>query len=118
MKEAMKRNKDIIKKTIAKAFTFKCISCNKMVETNIVNGTPVGKYCETKNCSINISQIMVNAMEKMKQVPMNDEKELKMSKFATETYENAIIQIMLELNEDKSILDGYKKLYPSKFSDK
>jgi hypothetical protein len=75
MKEAMKRNKDIIKKTIAKAFTFKCISCNKMVETNIVNGTPVGKYCETKNCSISISQIMVNAMEKMKPIPMDDENE-------------------------------------------
>jgi hypothetical protein len=46
-----------------------------MVETNIVNGTPVGKYCETKNCSISISQIMVNAMEKMKPIPMDDENE-------------------------------------------
>jgi hypothetical protein len=137
-KDAMRSNKDVIKQKSSVAFIFKCHSCNKIVETDVVNGTPVGKYCETKNCSINLSQIMVNAMEKIKQVPMNDEKintivedktstqkkasgsqkQQPSSGGSSETYENQIIQIMLELSENKSILDGYKKLYPSKFSDK
>lgn len=73
MKEAMKRSGDIIKKSTSKAFTFKCVACNKMVETDIVNGVPIGKNCETKACSINISQIMANAIEKMKPIQVEEE---------------------------------------------
>lgn len=68
-KDAMKYNKDIIKKTKTKAFSFKCRSCHNVVETEIINGSPYGKDCKTKNCMIQISDIMVNAIEKTK--PMN-----------------------------------------------
>ena len=63
-KQSMKNNKDIV--TMAKkAFMFDCKNCHKKVETVIFNGTPFGKDCKTKNCAINISEIMVSAIEKI-----------------------------------------------------
>jgi hypothetical protein len=62
-KQSMKRNKDIISAT-KKAFMFDCKNCNKKVETVIVNGVPLGKDCQTKNCTIMISEIMSGAIEK------------------------------------------------------
>lgn len=63
-KQTLKQNKDIIKKS-KKAFMFDCKNCHKKVETVIINGVPVGKDCQTKNCVISVSEIMANAMEKM-----------------------------------------------------
>jgi len=62
-KDAMKRNKDVIKKRSSEAFTFKCHSCNKMVATTVINGAPYGEGCETKQCLIKISEMMVSAIE-------------------------------------------------------
>lgn len=63
-KASMKSNKDIIVPA-KKSFMFECRNCNKKVETVIVNGVPYGKDCATKNCTINISDIMSNAIEKI-----------------------------------------------------
>lgn len=65
-KSSMRRNKDIFMKTKSKAFAFNCSNCNKKVETTVINGVPYGKDCETKNCTIQVSQMMVHAMEKLK----------------------------------------------------
>lgn len=46
-----------------KAFSFKCLSCNKMVETEIALGAVKGKDCKEGKCKINISDAMKNAME-------------------------------------------------------
>lgn len=62
-KQSMKNNKDIITAT-KKAFMFDCKNCNKKVETVIINGAPYGKNCATKNCTIQISEVMTNAIEK------------------------------------------------------
>lgn len=67
-KDAMRRNKDIIKQRSSEAFTFKCHSCNKMVPTNVINGVAYGDGCQTKNCLIKISEIMASAIEKTKPI--------------------------------------------------
>lgn len=63
-KQSMKFSKDIVTHT-KKAFMFDCRNCNKKVETVIINGVPYGKDCQTKNCAINVSDIMVSAIDKM-----------------------------------------------------
>jgi hypothetical protein len=63
-KQSMKQNKDIVT-TAKKAFMFDCKNCHKKVETVVVNGVAYGKDCQTKNCTILISEMMANAMEKI-----------------------------------------------------
>jgi len=63
-KQSMKQNKDIVTPA-KKAFMFDCKNCHKKVETVVVNGVAYGKDCQTKNCTILISEIMANAMEKI-----------------------------------------------------
>lgn len=66
-KQTMKQNKDIVT-SAKKAFMFDCKNCHKKVETVIVNGVPYGKDCQTKNCTIVISEIMAGAIEKIQPV--------------------------------------------------
>jgi hypothetical protein len=63
-KQSMKQNKDVITPA-KKAFMFDCKNCHKKVETVVINGVPYGKDCSTKNCTINISEMMASAMEKI-----------------------------------------------------
>jgi len=63
-KQSMKQNKDVVT-AAKKAFMFNCKNCHKKVETVVVNGVAYGKDCQTKNCTIVISEIMANAMEKI-----------------------------------------------------
>ena len=63
-KQSMKQNKDVITQA-KKAFMFDCKNCHKKVETVVVNGVAYGKDCQTKNCTILISDMMANAMEKI-----------------------------------------------------
>lgn len=63
-KQSMKRNKDVITPA-KKAFMFDCKNCHKKVEIVIVNGSPYGKDCASKECVISISDIMVSAIEKI-----------------------------------------------------
>lgn len=63
-KQSMKQNKDVITPA-KKAFMFDCKNCHKKVETVVISGTAYGKDCQTKNCTILISEMMANAMEKI-----------------------------------------------------
>jgi hypothetical protein len=63
-KQSMKQNKDTVTPA-KKAFMFECKNCHKKVETVVVNGVAYGKDCQTKNCTILISEMMANAMEKI-----------------------------------------------------
>ena len=74
-KSSMRRNKDVFMKTKSKAFMFNCSNCNKKVETVVVNGVPYGKGCETKNCTIQISEMMVHAIEKIKPMELEESQE-------------------------------------------
>jgi len=73
-KQSMKNNKDVINST-KKAFMFDCKNCHKKVETEIINGTAYGKNCRDKNCMINISEIMANAIQKISEQKENKEAE-------------------------------------------
>lgn len=72
-KSSMKRNKDIYMKTKHKAFMFNCSNCNKKVETVVVNGVPYGKDCAAKTCTIQVSEMMVHAIEKLKPIELEEE---------------------------------------------
>jgi len=63
-KQSMKQNKDVVTQA-KKAFMFDCKNCHKKVETVVMNGVAYGKDCQTKNCTILISDMMANAMEKI-----------------------------------------------------
>ncbi len=63
-KQIMKQNKDVIT-SVKKAFMFDCKNCHKKVETTIIDGVAYGKNCQTKNCTIVISEIMAGAIEKL-----------------------------------------------------
>ncbi len=51
-----------------KAFCFKCITCDKMVETEVSLGVVKGKDCKQGGCKINISDSMKNAIESLSEV--------------------------------------------------
>jgi len=63
-KQSMRQNKDVVTQA-KKAFMFDCKNCHKKVETVVMNGVAYGKDCKTKNCTILISDMMANAMEKI-----------------------------------------------------
>ena len=62
-KISMKNNGDVIKSP-QRAFMFQCESCDKYVESEVLNHRVVGKSCKSKkSCMINVSKPMIVAME-------------------------------------------------------
>jgi len=64
-KLSMKTTGDIIRNTKKKAFTFPCNTCEKEVQTALVNGVLVGRNCpnDQKGCQVNITETMVAAIK-------------------------------------------------------
>ena len=60
-KNCMKFNNDIIRERSISSFVFKCTECNKDVKTVVCDNIPKGRGCDGQ-CSINISEEMINAI--------------------------------------------------------
>lgn len=62
----------VLKKEGTKSFQFKCVTCDKIVETALVDGEVRGKSCQG-DCSFNISSFAIEAMKSVNKVGDNDE---------------------------------------------
>ena len=76
-KTSMRLNGEVLKTKKKKAFVFKCLTCNKDVETATQNGVLVGKDCKNGQvgCKINITEHMIVAIQQMQTGKDNDEQE-------------------------------------------
>jgi len=62
-KISMKNIGDIKRVNKKKAFIFPCKTCNKSVETEILDGKVIGKGCKDGSCMINITEFMVKMVQ-------------------------------------------------------
>lgn len=61
-KNSMKQRGEVIKNKKKKASQFDCLTCNKLVSTEVIDGKIIGENCRG-DCKFNISKFMIKAIE-------------------------------------------------------
>ncbi len=68
MKNTMKFNGEILRKSSKKPFEYSCLSCKKKVATTIEGDKLVCKTCKTPEaCEFNVSKFAINAMKSIQE---------------------------------------------------